>query len=289
MARAFAFKVTEVQTVISENLRNFKSFFRWLYNCIINSSGENGANVPPEQKKFTQEDIDFVCQFIQDNFFHEWTGENPVMFKLERVGQYLSDKPLLYQFDSRNSAWEILKQCGSDVNEHIGDCRPESSLISLELELKQVIQDVVNNVNLVVSESLKLLSAGLLISVEPIDSVKLKCCYGQPGHFQVFATKRTLTNTGEFHRFVMDPLTGAFIAQSVGKYEKLVHSIADFDIYNTETIALLLSKPTIDHHHRFFVAMHKLSPYEISKKAKQHTVEPLVEDWSDELNDSVGV
>lgn len=99
-AGSFLLKATELQQVIDNSMRDFKAFFRWLYVVILRLSDEP---IPAEINKITQQDLQFVARFLEENFS---TGDPPADgFNLERVGQYLKNADLPYPPDLARNPW----------------------------------------------------------------------------------------------------------------------------------------------------------------------------------------
>ena len=68
---SFYLKTVEFQQVIDISIRNVKCFFKWLYLVMLRVCGDS---VPPSQQDFTkisQQELQFVADFIQENFEKE--------------------------------------------------------------------------------------------------------------------------------------------------------------------------------------------------------------------------
>lgn len=105
-------KLTELQQVTDHSLKSTKSFFRWLISIACRITGEqNNSVIPNDINKTTQQDIQLITSFINENFdlsssqneldssstIEEDEGnERPTCsnFTLEQVGQYLKNEPL---------------------------------------------------------------------------------------------------------------------------------------------------------------------------------------------------
>ncbi|ELU05336.1 hypothetical protein CAPTEDRAFT_103123 [Capitella teleta] len=83
IAGCFMLTASELQQVIDGSMKNFKAFFRWLYVVIQRLCDEP---IPPELSKMTQQDLNFVAQFLKENFTQDY-DEQKTGFKLEKVGQ----------------------------------------------------------------------------------------------------------------------------------------------------------------------------------------------------------
>ena len=110
-------KSVELQQVIDTSVRNVKAFFRWLYTVMIRMNSDSTAPTQ-EAVKITQQDLQFVGEFIEENFYST-TSENGETskqeqeleknrpthsnFTLERVGQYLKNEELSHKNTSMNN------------------------------------------------------------------------------------------------------------------------------------------------------------------------------------------
>ncbi|XP_055586995.1 anaphase-promoting complex subunit 4 [Uranotaenia lowii] len=121
---AFLIKAHELQQTIDTSTRDFKIFFHWLYIVIVRLMDET---LPEDSQSITQQEINYLSEFL-DNFdvnstkdFVEETNveEKKRKFNLERVGQYLEDKPLVYppKMDISNQWSTLLEQ-----NECLKNC-----------------------------------------------------------------------------------------------------------------------------------------------------------------------
>lgn len=107
-------KLTELQQVINHSLKSAKSFFRWLTSVMNRVSNDSNISiVPNEVLMTTEQDIQFITDFIQENF--DWSSddgsdtkkagrnddsfERPTCsnFTLEQVGQYFKNETLTRQ------------------------------------------------------------------------------------------------------------------------------------------------------------------------------------------------
>ncbi|CAG2108339.1 unnamed protein product [Medioppia subpectinata] len=93
---SFLLKSTELQQVIDNSMRNVKAFIRWLYTAMVRLL--NNESSQSELTKVSQQDIQFVTEFIKENFEFESSANtsrpSSSNFTLERVGQYLKEKDL---------------------------------------------------------------------------------------------------------------------------------------------------------------------------------------------------
>uniref|UniRef100_A0A182K3T0 Anaphase-promoting complex subunit 4 n=1 Tax=Anopheles christyi TaxID=43041 RepID=A0A182K3T0_9DIPT len=125
---ALLIKAHELQQTIDASKRDFKIFFRWLYVVIVRVMDETLQENHPT---ITQREIHYLAQFLsnfdtvaQSEADEEGRGmiESRRKFNLERVGQYLEDKPLVHPVtkDGDENEWkrllaqnECLRQCGA--------------------------------------------------------------------------------------------------------------------------------------------------------------------------------
>uniref|UniRef100_A0A8W7PTX4 Anaphase-promoting complex subunit 4 n=1 Tax=Anopheles coluzzii TaxID=1518534 RepID=A0A8W7PTX4_ANOCL len=151
---ALLIKAHELQQTIDASKRDFKIFFRWLYVVIVRVMDETLQENHPT---ITQREIHYLAQFLS-NFDtvaqsvadqqEEGRGmiESRRKFNLERVGQYLEDKPLVHPManDGEENEWkrllaqnECLRQCGAIFPHH-----EQMSLLQQQKLLKQQIEQL---------------------------------------------------------------------------------------------------------------------------------------------------
>uniref|UniRef100_A0A182Y7A5 Uncharacterized protein n=1 Tax=Anopheles stephensi TaxID=30069 RepID=A0A182Y7A5_ANOST len=113
---ALQIKAHELQQTIDASKRDFKIFFRWLYVVIVRVMDETLQENHPT---ITQREIHYLAQFLSnfDTAAQSTTAEEGRMetrrkFNLERVGQYLEDKPLIRPMakDDENGWKQLLEQ-----------------------------------------------------------------------------------------------------------------------------------------------------------------------------------
>ncbi|ESO10660.1 hypothetical protein HELRODRAFT_167167 [Helobdella robusta] len=97
---ALIIKSNEVQRVIDVSIRNFSAFYAWLYPIKMKLSGEVSSPNLANSGNLNQQEINFVAQFINENF----SSEEDV--KLEKVGQYLRNEDLSNPVSAPNIPWE---------------------------------------------------------------------------------------------------------------------------------------------------------------------------------------
>uniref|UniRef100_A0A182N4M3 Anaphase-promoting complex subunit 4 n=1 Tax=Anopheles dirus TaxID=7168 RepID=A0A182N4M3_9DIPT len=115
---AFQIKAHELQQTIDESKRDFKIFFRWLYVVIVRVMDETLQENHP---MITQREIHYLAEFLSnfDASARDTTLDEGVSaiasrrkFNLERVGQYLEDKPLVRSMarDDENQWKKLLEE-----------------------------------------------------------------------------------------------------------------------------------------------------------------------------------
>jgi len=117
-AQAFWAKGVELQQVIDESMKNFKAFFRWVYVEILRLCDETASG---DLSKVCQQDVTFIAEFLKR--FQPVAlpslplgpgkdGHTVTHLHLEKVGQYLEDKPLSQPPDNSANPWhQLLKEC----------------------------------------------------------------------------------------------------------------------------------------------------------------------------------
>ncbi|XP_050071873.1 anaphase-promoting complex subunit 4 [Anopheles maculipalpis] len=114
---ALQIKAYELQQMIDASKRDFNIFFRWLYVVIVRVMDETLQENHPT---ITQREIQYLAQFLcnfDTTAQNIGTAEDSRMesrrkFNLERVGQYLEDKPLVCTMakDDENGWKQLLEE-----------------------------------------------------------------------------------------------------------------------------------------------------------------------------------
>lgn len=142
-AGAFLIKAFELQQTIDQSTRDYKIFFRWLYVAIIRLMDET---VPDDISTVTQQEINYLAEFLND-FDHgaDDNQSNKRRFNLERVGQYLVDKPLqIPQQINPKQHWDTLLEENECLksSELVYPHNKNSSLIQEHNLLKKSIDNI---------------------------------------------------------------------------------------------------------------------------------------------------
>lgn len=100
---SFLLKSNELLQVIENSLKNFKAFFRWLFVQMMRMMEEP---VIPAVSKMYQKDINFVADFLEENFSQDFSQtESRSGFTLEHVGQYFKKEDLSHPFTGATNPW----------------------------------------------------------------------------------------------------------------------------------------------------------------------------------------
>ncbi|XP_060084772.1 anaphase-promoting complex subunit 4-like [Ylistrum balloti] len=177
---SFVLKTSEIQQVIDNSIKNFKAFFRWLYVVILRLSNEKP---PAELSKMTQHDINFVAEFLRDNFAHftlDNQDEDDISiadlmedhnsksgFKLEKVGQYLKREDLHYPPSVSSNPWiQFQKGCfhlkDTDILYPVQNTK---SLVQLLDILLEAIHSALSRPSMVIGSSFECLSSRRLFTI----------------------------------------------------------------------------------------------------------------------------
>ena len=138
---SFLMKVIEFQQVIDTSIRSVKAFFRWLFTVIYRLYGESGATTSSTSEiiKISQQDLQLVAEFIEENFepgpsgdastgsaeeaagsgvksrgtsrdAGAGSGKRESIFTLDRVGQYLQHGRLSFDSPAQNCWIKFLNE-----------------------------------------------------------------------------------------------------------------------------------------------------------------------------------
>ncbi|XP_076313209.1 anaphase-promoting complex subunit 4 [Tachypleus tridentatus] len=181
---SFLMKATEIQQVIDNSMKKFKAFFRWLYTVILRLSDEP---IPPEITKVTQQDLNFVADFLKENFAKEWDQEKKSTFSLERVGQYLKMEKLTFTQHLKDNPWISFLDTHPQFKENdmLFNHYPEKSLVQQQVELEKAVDDAFQgpfNViggSFVISEEMTLFSCrtDFSIKISYVTNIKTSLFY----------------------------------------------------------------------------------------------------------------
>uniref|UniRef100_A0A182PA17 Anaphase-promoting complex subunit 4 n=1 Tax=Anopheles epiroticus TaxID=199890 RepID=A0A182PA17_9DIPT len=162
---ALLIKAHELQQTIDASKRDFKIFFRWLYVVIVRVVDETLQENHPT---ITQREIHYLAQFLSNfDTVTQSAGdeegrsmiESRRKFNLERVGQYLEDKPLVHPMskDGEENDWkrllaenDCLRQCGAIYPHH-----ENLSLLQQQKQLKKQIDQLFDQPGKVIGADFK--------------------------------------------------------------------------------------------------------------------------------------
>ena len=135
-AASFWAKGIELQQVIDEAMKCFKAFFKWLHIEILRLSDEN---VSEDLNKTTQQDIEFIAQFLQS--FSQGIQDDGHTY-LEKVGQYLKEEKLTQPVDRSNNRWYSFIEEHQDISSKV----PEILFIDDQGSLIQTFQTLSDSI-----------------------------------------------------------------------------------------------------------------------------------------------
>lgn len=121
-AGSFLVKATEVQLVIDDSMKIYKAFFRWLYAVILHLIDERIPDLTLTD--VNQQDLSFIADYLYSlgDFQPTKTDRESTVPKsrcsLDRLGQYLVDKPLTQTYDSKKNSWEMFLAANPCLAEH---------------------------------------------------------------------------------------------------------------------------------------------------------------------------
>ncbi|XP_064599769.1 anaphase-promoting complex subunit 4-like [Liolophura sinensis] len=162
-AGSFVLKISELQQVIDASMKNFSAFIRWLYSVIVRLSGDI---LTPALSKMTQYDMNFVAEFLKDNFAQfseedededkdildkmstsEDAEANKPQIKLEKVGQYLKNENLHYPPDTSSNPWNQCVKTSTHLKDSplLYQVETEKSLIQLREKLETCIDSALTH------------------------------------------------------------------------------------------------------------------------------------------------
>lgn len=180
---SFVLKTSELQQVIDGSIKNFKAFFRWLYVAILRLSDEKP---PPELSKMTQHDVNFVADFLTDNFaqftpreeeesIEDLRAVSPTDkkpgFKLEKVGQYLKKENLSYPADISGNPWIQFCRASYSLKDSkiLYPVETNKSLIQLQETLENDIYNTLHKPAVTVGQTLQSVSTMFMFTVQTKD------------------------------------------------------------------------------------------------------------------------
>lgn len=276
---SFYLKTVEFQQVIDISIRNVKCFFKWLYSVMLRVCGDS---VPPSQQDFakiSQQELQFVADFIQENFEKEdevlntpedtsdyFTNlakkskteveadeQRPTAsnFTLERVGQYLKEENLLFISPSLNdlteNLWIIYMEKNKKINQSSKDSQilayphnGKSSLIQEYKQLEKKIDGIFDN-------SFKKFCAklpGQTSQVANVNSLVNECSelprFTSSLNYLGFVDKNTFYLLN--YNLKKEKIEAVALRFRLEELKKEL-TIADFEFYNESTISFLFLDP----------------------------------------------
>ena len=262
---SFLLKSTELQQVIDNSMRNVKAFIRWLYTAMTRHNNE--PSTQSELNKVSQQDIQFVSEFIKENFDFESSSPTKALqrptdtnFTCERVGQYFKDRKLnfvLYSVDdiSSNPWIKYLKE-----RPQLNSSDPNTSLLlyphDFETSLIQEHKNCENTIRETFVKPFKVISSSFeisryqsellkVISISPDDTLKIHhtTCTSQMYIYNAFIKEQKPMNQLYLIKHSISNLNQVEIA-ALSFYGPQTQptqlQFLDLEFYNEEIISLLL-------------------------------------------------
>ncbi|XP_033633134.1 anaphase-promoting complex subunit 4-like [Asterias rubens] len=157
---SFMLKASELLQVLDTSLKNFKAFFRWLYVVMMRLSEEP---VPNALNKVRQRDINFIADFLAENFAEDIGGSHQLEkqsgFTLERVGQYLKREDLQFPLTSSVNveSWQSCISTSPNLNSSqlVYKHQPHKSLVQLFESMKESIYTALSKPAVAVGGSIR--------------------------------------------------------------------------------------------------------------------------------------
>ncbi|CAG2237758.1 APC4 [Mytilus edulis] len=182
---SFVLKTSELQQVIDDSIKNFKAFFCWLYVAILQLSDEK---VPAELSKMTQHDINFVAQFLTDNFDHFSVDEEDSIseltekrsgFKLEKSWPVPEKEDLHYPPHISANPWIQVMRSSLHIRDSdiVYPVKSSSSLVQLQESVEEIIKSALTQPSIVIGQSLSCISSiDLFTKDKSEENFKMKSC-----------------------------------------------------------------------------------------------------------------
>lgn len=253
---AFLMKSMELLQVIDTSMKNFKAFFRWLYTVILRLSDEP---VPSEVTRVTQQDINFVANFLTESFAAEWDEEKKSSFRLERVGQYLKDEELPFPPALEQNEWLKFLDSKQDIKDSdlLVPHDPKKSLVQQHKELEKLSADafvgpagaLATSAAADLQVHLAAVKATRHAAITQVASPQEACIYTAVAPEltygkDVYVFKGSARgNTTSVVRLVVGDL-GARLMSAIGSCSSAgsAHAVIDVQFYNPDVLSLLLAE-----------------------------------------------
>ncbi|CAD6214092.1 GSCOCG00011130001-RA-CDS, partial [Cotesia congregata] len=110
----FLAKSSEIEQVIDQSMKEYKSFFRWLYVEIAKLTDEK---IQQDASKISQQELTFIAEFLLNFDTSKNTKANDTMNQ-KKLGQYLRREPLKIPLSVEGSEWGAMLQENKCLLEH---------------------------------------------------------------------------------------------------------------------------------------------------------------------------
>lgn len=274
-------KAVEVQQVIDTSVRHVKAFFRWLYTVMIRLYSDS-SNASPEAIKLSQQDIQFVSEFIEENFesndFCDSSDKDASILKfcerrptsstftLDRVGQYLKNEELTHRNTSMNNfdlnPWmNFLKnkpffpKCEPQQDDYfcLFPHNVNTSLVQEHRAVNHVVpltfDGMPKNFAAFIDRTINIEKCTTAVGEKlKSNEPKIACCSVPDGMMAIMGTTGLPLSRLYFVRFSRRDVDSAFascVVFTIGDdKEERPLKIADYDIYNNVALTMLLVEDT---------------------------------------------
>ncbi|PRD19545.1 UNVERIFIED_CONTAM: Anapc4 [Trichonephila clavipes] len=258
---SFVLKTNEIQQVIDNSLNNFKAFIQWLHSVMLRLAEEP---IPPEISRLTQQDLNFVAEFLKEHFTIEYDENKKTTVKLERVAQYLKHEDLPYPPSYSGNPWVKFLKDNPQMFETgiIFQNQPEKSLVTMYSDLRKVVDTAVEGPWTILQETVHEQNRYTLCETGKVQSLpKMSHFYctetnymftaitdsAPPcSHFYLIREKSTESKSNgvevigiTFHGAIYSPLAPSTSSSTEANTNL---KILDLKFYNKETITVLLSE-----------------------------------------------
>uniref|UniRef100_A0A336MQA3 Anaphase-promoting complex subunit 4 n=1 Tax=Culicoides sonorensis TaxID=179676 RepID=A0A336MQA3_CULSO len=246
-AGSLLIKAKELQQTIETSMRDYKIFFRWLYAVIVRLMDET---VPDDIAAVRQQEINYLAEFLRhlDDINEKIENEDSCKrkFNLERVGQYIEDKNLVFPFvDDCPNSWKQLLE----ANECLKNC-PNLFPHDKNLSLLQQFNKLSNKINQAFSHPQTTISKGFelcktiinpLTNIENLDLVHATSIYLENEKIALFVIldnnkEFTFIETDEFNCVKTVKLR---LCTPLKEIHEIIYQHLQF--YNESTLSILLS------------------------------------------------
>lgn len=260
-------KTQELLGVIEGASQSFIAFFKWLYLVILQLIEEE---VPTFVKKFNQEDVSLVAEFLHCQLGQQEKGKT--RFSVERVGQYLKKEPLIFKVHDSENVWRKFSESFPELcnTSYIFTVDPEKSLVTLNDELTSSIR---TTFQMLIRTTEQALSCDLRIPLSPCTAADCKVLQfsneGGSHHLIALQDGKLLSEKLHLVRLSMEEaacgipiaevVTVAFQELGVNAERQSRISVVDFGFYDETMLTILLRREEMEDNNSDLLSQYKFS------------------------------